>query len=104
MNNLPIPEFGISVTYRIELAQSRCEILQPTLYLRFDPRSPARACNAALHLLASRLEAATPPTEGWVVCIERHSDDAASIHLELFRATEDEAARGMVRLRQITQW
>ena len=103
MNNLSIPEYGIIVTARIECAISRYGHPLPTLYLRFHPASNLRLRNATLHMLAARLEAVTPPKETWVVYIERRSDLAAAIHVELADATEDEAARAMERLRQIAR-
>lgn len=104
MNDLSIPEFGITITYRVELAKSRWDNPEPTLYVRFNAASPHRLTNAVLHFLAARLEAVTPPRETWCICIDRKSDLAARLYIELGDGTEVEASRAMARLRQITHW
>lgn len=103
MNNLSIPEYGIIVSARIECATSRFGHPLPTLYLRFHPASAPRLRNATLHMLAARLEAITSSKEAWVAYIERRSDLAGAIHIELAEATEEEAARAIERLRQIAR-
>ena len=87
-------------TLRIAMRSSYCALPQPTVEARFPRGTHHRKSSAALHALAAVLELATPPRESWIVVIEKPSDEAGSVHLELARATPDEAERGMDFLRR----
>jgi hypothetical protein len=69
--------------------------------LAYERGTHYRRVHAALHLLANAVELSTPFTEGWCVDIDAIDDIRGRLRLELLRAIETEAARGMALLRKV---
>lgn len=88
--------------YQVTLAQSRYGFPEPRIEVRFARGTSFRRVHAALHRLAAAVELATPEREGWLVqMVPASAHDAGRVYLELFRATDEEAQRGLKVLKRV---
>ena len=90
---------GATVT--TALTTSRFGAREPEMVIRLPKGTHYRRVHAALHMVAAEVNLATPASERWCVQTEVFGDEGGRVYLELSRATEGEAQRGLDLLRRI---
>ncbi len=89
--------------YRVTMGRSQYGHPEPRIELRLERGTNFRKLQAALHLLAAAVELATPEAEGWIAhMVTASADDAGWVYLELLKATDDEAQRGIAVLQSVS--
>lgn len=91
------------MTITVSLAKSEYGTPRPELEIRLPKGTHFRQVSAALHVIAARIELATPVREGWVVETAALYDAGGRIWLELVKGDDAEAERGMALLRTLAR-
>ena len=91
------------ITMTVSLTSSHYGCHRPQIEIRLPKGTHHRPLAAALHLVAARVELATPTGEGWVVQTEAFCDGRGIVYLELVKADDAEAARGVALLRTLAK-